>query len=211
MKKYLLSFLLNLVVLFFGAHICYASEPIGAWSSTTNLPYTEASHTSQVYGGKVILLGGATNDQVDNPLYANINTNGTLQSWIPSSNTPPPKYLQSSVRKDNIVYLLGGSTFPDHYYNTVYMAKLDDSGEISAWQELNSLPESSALGASVIVGNKLYYATGFKEGTQISQNIYWATINSDGTIGNWNNAGQYPESSFGFAMIASVPFVFILA
>lgn len=186
--------------------ISLAFDPTNSWSSTTNLPNPLASHASQSFSNKVFVIGGATGNVIPTNLSSIVTVNGSLQDWNSSINSPSI-YWHSSVIKDNHIYLLGGATYPPTTsVKSVYLGTIDGSGVISSWTPLKSLLEPSSLGAATITGNKIYFAGGFNEyngSITVNRGVYWATINSDGTLGDWTLAGLLPEPLSGFGMIAS--------
>jgi N-acetylneuraminic acid mutarotase len=180
---------------------------IGSWQTTTSLPVDLASHISQVYNDNIYVVGGANTGTVPENISSIANSDGTLQSWTASSTPSPAIFWHTSVLYQNYVYLIGGTTYPPgNSVNTVYVGTINQ-GTISSWTPLNSLPVSLSLASAVVVGNTIYVAGGqtFVDGNNgqpFNQTIYAASINSDGTIGNWTQVGSLPTALTGFGMIA---------
>jgi peptidase C39-like protein len=183
--------------------ISFASDPIENWSSTIPLPNLTASHTLQIYNGKLFLLAGANTQTIPNNLTSKINADGSISNWVNSLTPSPSVFWFSSILQENHVYLIGGENFPQiNSLDTVYLGNIDMTGNINNWSLLTSLPQKSALGASVIFNNRIYFAGGIDNNTTHNQ-IYFAPINSDGTIGTWTLAGALPKALSGFGMITN--------
>lgn len=185
----------------------FASDSTTAWSSTTSLPYLLASHVSFYSGNKVFVIGGSavTGQSKFDVLSNTINSNGTLNNWTDLSDPTPTALIFHAIAvKENYVYILGGREenvgSALNHVNKVFRGTLNIQGDIKLWTQLNSLPEALSIGAATVVGNKLYFAGGFNNFGE-NADIYVATINPDGTIGDWANAGALPEPLSGLGLI----------
>lgn len=203
LRRLILGFILSILIFFSHPQFIFA-DPLGNWSSTTNLPVNNASHASTFEGGKVFLFGGANVDDFSDVLSSPPNIDGTLSGWTLVSNVPKTRYFGSLVKKENRVYIIGGATFPGFQIieNNVYSATIDDAGAVSSWGELTPLPANRAVGGAVIVGSRIYYAGGFDNSSTAQDEIYYADINPDGTLGAWTTSlVSLPEPLYGFGMI----------
>lgn len=179
----------------------YGAEIINSWTSTTSLPNPVASHISFSRNNKLYLIGGATTSVIPQNIYADLNANGSISSWINSNVNSPSRYFHASVIKDDNVYLIGGANFPPQIHSaSVYRGKINSFNIINQWDNMSSLPEPLSLGAATTVGNKIYFAGGTNDSGE-SSDVYMTTIDSDGTIGNWTPAGQLPEPLSGLGLI----------
>lgn len=178
-----------------------AVDPLGTWSNTENLPNTLASHISFSSGNKISVVGGANTIVIPTNISSVTNANGTLQPWS-SSGSSLSLFWHSSAIKDNILYILGGATFPPTVsLNTVYKGVINNQGIVTSWTLLTPLPKNLSIGASTVVGSRLYFAGGFTNGGNTNQDVYFVNINPDGTIGSWTLAGLLPEPMDGFGMV----------
>lgn len=80
------------------------------WVQGSNLSYTCGYSSIAVFNKIVMLVGGYINSSYSNKvLYAKINDDGTLQSWIESANTIPDNCSNSGlIATSNRLYLVGG-------------------------------------------------------------------------------------------------------
>ncbi len=209
-RNTLFSFILALTIFIFTAPDSLKAD-IGSWNSTTPLPYKLASHVSAIISNRLYIISGSavtgqTRQEIE---HSDINPDGSITSWNNSSNIPQPVIWHSSALHGQLLYILGG--YPDglggnnNTVSNVYVS--NNSNPISTWTVLNSLPNQLAQGAAVVVGDRLYFAGGFKivggSFSEFSNKIYVTGINPDGTIGSWTEAGSLPEALFGFGLIAS--------
>lgn len=205
-KTLVLFGLLILLVLFI-PKASFAADLTGGWAATTSLPYPIASHVSFDSPSKVSVIGGSavTGQSKFDVRTADLNIDGTLSSWeTQSASLPSALIFHSLAKKNNFVYVLGGreenpGSASDHV-TSVFLGVINGSGTIPSWIPLNPLPKKSSLGKAVIVGDRIYYVGGFNS-TETIDEVYYAAINLDGTLGSWNLAGLLPESLFGFGMV----------
>ncbi|MCX6704610.1 MAG: hypothetical protein NTZ07_04180 [Candidatus Woesebacteria bacterium] len=198
-----------------------ASINISNWQQNTALPYSIASHITFTNADKIYVIGGGGTDGVihSNVLRADIENNGILSAWTTISNLPKPIIWHSLATNGSRVYILGGFTGNSADYNnfdTVYKADITADGSIESWDTLTPLQTESALGSSVIVENRLYYAGGnlnphqANDPNAASSTIYKADIDpSDGTIGTWSIVGNLPDKMLGFEMMKINNYLYI--
>jgi N-acetylneuraminic acid mutarotase len=201
-KVFILGFILSILFLFSHPQSVFA-DPIGAWSSTTNLPISIASHVSTSEGDRVFTFGGANIDDFSESYFSSKNPDGSLSTWNLASNLPETRYWGALAKKADRVFVLGGAmwTGMTNYKNTVYSATIQMDGSISSWQSLVPLPENRALGQAVVVGDRIYYAGGRLSDSVVKSEVYSAVIKEDGTLESWLVAGSLPEPLHGFGMV----------
>lgn len=203
--KVLISFILSALVFVSHPERIYAEIINGSWSSTTSLTNQIASYVSTSEEGKLFIFGGANIDDFSGVESSTINPDGSLSSWTAVSNLPETRYWGALAKKEKRIYILGGAMFTGitNYKNTVYSSTIQLDGSMSSWQSFSSLPENRALGQSVIVGNRIYYAGGFNDSGAHNE-IYYTNINPDGSLGSWTTSAiSLPEPLSGFGLVES--------
>lgn len=209
---FILSSLLILAVSFPSKAI--ASNLINDWTITSNLPDQRASSTSFSVGNEIFVLGGSAALGVNSPkpVRSSINLDGSLVSWLSDSAALPKGMIwHSTVLKGNYVYVIGGNdnVFGSSSNNLVYKGEISN-GLISSWTLVNSLPIKSALGNAAVVSNRVYYAGGKDESNLLSNKLFFADIETDGTIGPWNVSGNLVEPLEGFGMVSKENAIYII-
>ncbi len=209
-KYFGLSFLLLVISSFWPRtlQVVVAADPMGPWSEALPIPYNLASHVSFSRNNKIFVVGGSavTGQSHTNIISSVSGLGGTLSAWdFLSSPMPTALIFHSGAQKDNFVYVLGGkeeNTPPAMSVDKVFLGIINDTDLIESWTQLNSLPKKLQIGAAVIANNGIYFAGGETEpGSAWNQNIYFAEINADGSLGTWQDAGILPEPNKGFGMI----------
>ncbi len=107
-----------------------------------------------------------------------------LQNWQATSSLPQALEFSNStyVSSNNYVYELGGTTSSLGMTNAVYYAPVQPNGSLGSWNSTTSLPQYSGFnsygGCTVSYNGYIYYLPSYG-------NLYYASVNGDGTINNW--------------------------
>ncbi len=181
---------------------------VGTWQSTTAFQTARYGHAAYAYRGYMYLAGGGGNNDMQ---YAQINANGSLETWKAgaSYDTNAGKTYVSGAAYKDYLYVIGGKRTQDNYSSDeAQYAKVSAAGLITSYQSTTSLTAApSALNANgaVVYNNCLYTFGGYyvSGSNQYSNKVYYASINTDGTLGSWTQSSNTmitAVSSFGLAI-----------
>jgi hypothetical protein len=185
---------------------------IGSWNTTTALPVLYGSVTE--YNGYIYEIGAnnATSD-TEYVYYAKINNNGTIASWNTTSSLP--QFLgDTAIAYAGYLYEIGGKTTnissctsssPSFKPTscpipTVYYSKINTNGTIGDWNTTSSLPQG-IQGPDSVAYNGYIYAVGGEGLTTPLSTVYYAKVESNGTLGSWNTTTSLPQSVSGQSTI----------
>ena len=119
--------------------------------------------------------------------------------WQTSSSTLPAALTGSaSATNNDYVYILGGTPDYTNASSSVYYAHLNSDGSVGTWQtSSNSLPVGLyVLGA--VAYNGYLYAFGGLSASGSTNSVYYAHLNTDGSVGTWQTSGNsLPGNSIG--------------
>ena len=112
-----------------------------------------------------------------------------LTNWRKQGDLPVPTFNGMTFVTKNWVYMVGGSIAAGGTpVNTVYRAPINADGTLGAWELTTALPIPLAAAKVIAVKNRIYLLGGYtlSGGTIVTApTIYYASINSDGTLGAW--------------------------
>ena len=191
----------------------FASSAPGQWSQSLALPYLLASHVAFSYDGKIYVLGGsAFGGQSKFEILQSIKSDsGEISPWVINSLFPTALIWHSSMQNGDKSYILGGKEENPGsamgYVDKTFISTITGSG-FSSWSSLTPLPQSLAFGGVFIYNNRLYFAGGL--GNNVSDVIYSAPINPDGTIGSWSDSGTLPDPMYGMGIFEHSGKLFLL-
>lgn len=173
---------------------------INGWTAATALPYAVLYHKAVVTKNRVYLIGGGNSSSRFSAVYtAPISADGTLGAWTAATSLPGEfAYFTAFVAK-NKLYVLAGGTNAISSTTTVYFANINADGTLGAWTVGTPLPQPNSYAEAIVIRNKVYLIGGHTE-SALSETVYVANINSDGTLGAWTLHSTLPGSLYGFVL-----------
>ena len=176
---------------------------LGAWVAGTALPGVLAYSSSTIIKNRVYLFGGTTdgNNSVTTVYTTNINTDGTLGTWVTGTALPSPVANSYLVVTNSRVYVLGGNNNTS-LLSTVYYAVINSDGTLGAWVTGTALPEAIYAGSAIVTKNRVYLIGG-KNAAGSLITTYTAVINSDGSLGSWSTGTSLPAPVWTHAVFVS--------
>ncbi len=183
---------------------------LGSWSATSSLIGSgRRQHSVAVYGGYIYVAGGAYQgtNYLSDVQYAKINADGTLGDWTATASLLTMRREMDMTAYNGYLYIAGGLT-SGSALNRFEYARLNADGSIASdsgcgasWCSGNNLP-GNRMNASVLAYNGWIYVIGGRGGAGTSSNaVYYARVNSDGSVGSWssassmNTARHYPHAT----------------
>ncbi len=159
---------------------------LGSWQTATNLPQAIQSQSSVVANGYLYMLGGSNNvinNNINSIYYAKINSDGSIGAWTTNgTNLPAATRGHTSVVANGYVYMIGGNASGGT--TNVYFAKLNGDGSVGSWTSTNGMP-AARVGHSSVVANGYVYAMGGDDTSNAQDEVFFAKLNDNGTVGTW--------------------------
>jgi hypothetical protein len=185
-----------------------ADGSIGTWSAGGNLPAVRAWGQLESAGGTLYYIGGqdstATNEQSTiyytssissgNPTWSGTAASGGIGDTNSQAAQPRTKF--GAAVWNNRIYVIGGLDGSAASTNTVYISpQLNSGGNIAAdsWTVDTDTVNVARNGHVVISYANNLYVLGGHDGTNYLNDVQFAKINSDGTIGSWGYTTSLPQ------------------
>jgi len=121
----------------------------------------------------------------------NRENNLDITGWSVYNNLPDTINKSQAIVTNGIVYILGG-VVNGSYSSDVYSSTINPDGTLGVWSIDAPLPIELTQSQAVVINNKVYLIGGFT-GNLYSSTVYFASINSDGTLGPWSTGPSLPE------------------
>ena len=121
--------------------------------------------------------------------------------WVQTTSLPDAYDNHSLVYASGYLYQAGGDSSNDGFPagTNVFYAQVHSDGTIGSWNVATPLPEAVAFHAGVAANGFVYVLGGNHynpvDGITISSAVYYAKINSDGSLGSWHTANPLPHLS----------------
>lgn len=199
---------------------------VGTWNYTGHMASARSYMAGATYQGVLYAMGGSSGTLNATPLasteYARINGDGTIGScdattyhtactWTTSSSFTTARNRFRGAAYNGFVYMGGGRTSTPTVLNDIQYAAIASDGSLGAWQTSTSFPQTRRdLGLSVNNGY-IYVYGGSQQAAmgaptaQMLGDTYYAVINADGTIGQWQKTLQYNYNNAGTDYNPRVP------
>ncbi|HRY97206.1 MAG TPA: hypothetical protein P5147_27340, partial [Myxococcota bacterium] len=186
----------------------HADGTVGAWSTTTALPTGRNSHTSVAYNGYLYVIGGCDGIlRFDDVLVAPVHAGGTLGSWRLDAG-PTARSSHASVVYNGYLYVVGGGTVPG-LLNDVQVAPLQADGTVGAWTATTALP-SARSDHTCAAYNGYLYVLGGNDGTSRLNEVLFAPINANGTVGAWTATTSFTTARGGHTTVVYNGYLYVL-
>jgi len=165
-----------------------------SFTQTTNADFNKGALNNVIVSG-------------DN-VYLQYSASG-VGSWLTTTVLPQTISGHRAVSWNNrYAYVVGG--YNDiNYLSTVYMADIQ-SGSITSWSAQNALPVA-LRDPAVVIGTNTIYVMGGRDGSQVYNTIYYAAINTDGTLGTWQtSAVTLPANLWGHTATYVMGYIYVI-
>ncbi len=200
-----------------------ADGTLGAWKTASAMPefLGLGLHASAAYNGRIYVLGGTNLLGPRNVVYFSaVNTDGTLAGWQATTPMPQKVMAHSAAVYNGRIYVTGGSLRSSGATSLTYSAPVNADGTVGEWRYETPLPttlfghRSFAKGGHLYVlggsaAPRLYDDNGLPSGS-ISDKVYSAVINADGTLGAWAAQPPLPAAMELFALVDTDKSVYVL-
>ncbi len=119
-----------------------------------------------------------------------------LSTWSAAAALPEPRALSAAAYLAGTAYVIGGTSATESATTTVYAGKPDTvTGLITMWTLVDALQlPAPRSGASVVtVSDGLILLGGADENNAPQTSVWKATLQTDGTLGAWEEMSPLPE------------------
>lgn len=175
----------------------------GVWQNATPLTTGMLWHSAEVYNNYLYVIGGT---QVR---YAQINENGSLGEWQGATPLlPSARAGHTSVVYNGYLYVFNGD--PDISDRGIY-AQLSPTGGIvsTSWTATTNLVKTTWTASSVVCNGFVYVLGGYDGGPALN-NVQYAPINANGSLGSWKSTTVLPAGKSCLAAVAYNGYLYVL-
>jgi hypothetical protein len=186
---------------------------VGAWSPSTPLPLPTTALASVAHDGFAYVIGGTPDggSVLGDVLMAPIDGNGAIGGWSSTTSLPFARASHASVAYNGYVYVIGGTTDFSAALSDVLVAPINGDGTLGDWTPTTSLPDGRFYHSSFAFNGFLYAVGGTYDGSWgWYTDVVMATINADGTVGDWTSTSGFLGNRFYYSSCAHNGFLYIL-
>ncbi len=166
-----------------------------AWTEDATGPFTTARrlHQTVIYNGYIYILGGqnSASTALNDVQYAPLSPDGSVGSWAATSSFANARVTLGAAAMNGYMYILGGRG--GSYYKDIQYAKINTDGSLGAWAAAGANVSNAGQGACLVAYNGYLYSLGGWDNVNDHDTTRYATQNSDGTIGAWQNGTSFTD------------------
>jgi N-acetylneuraminic acid mutarotase len=182
---------------------------LGTWTTTTPFPTGRAFHTSAAYNGYLYVLGGNNGGMLNDVQYAPLNADGTVGPWVGTTSFPAPRDWHASAAYKGFLYVIGGYAGSGVVLGDVWVATLNADGTVGTWRAATDLP-SVRYAHTAAAYNGFLYVVGGDDLSIPKEEVLYAHIQSDGTLGAWGGTVDLPGQRYGHTSEASNGYLYVV-
>lgn len=188
---YSAGLLCGVVMLLFATNVLRAQV---TFTQTLNADFYKGAYSNVVVGSDNVYLQLSATDP---------------GSWLTTTVLPQTICGHRAVSwNDRYAYVVGGFNNLT-YLSTVYKAEIT-SGGVYSWVAQNPLPVA-LRDPAVVIGTNTIYVMGGRDGSQVYNTIYYASIASDGTLGAWQtSAVTLPAARWGHTATYCMGYIYVM-
>ena len=165
---------------------------LGTWNTTTPFTGGRGSHASVVHNGYLYVIGGyenMTDNHLNDVQYAPINADGTVGSWNTTTSFATARHGHTSVVHNGYLYVKGGHSGSAPLSDVQY-APINADGTVGSWNTTTSFA-TARQGHTGVVHNGYLYVIGGYDISNFFNDVQYAPINADGTVGGWSTTTSF--------------------
>jgi hypothetical protein len=190
--------------------VFFSRAGAASWTATTPLPDAYNGHALVYASGRLYHTGGISfNGGVLDGIKvysAAVSPSGTVGAWTAGPALPEAVFYHAGAAANGFVYVLGGYHYTDAdgfvVSDAVSYAKVNADGSLGAWQAALHLPQAVFF-PSAAVWNGRIYVTGGWNGTALTNAVYSAAVNADGSLGTWTAQKPLPDAVYTHAEVSN--------
>ena len=182
------------------AKIDSLSGGLSAWQTTTALPDPLYLHAVTASDTHLYVIGGWDGNRNRNEVYrAAFQADGKLGGWQQLGDFPRIVDLHDAVIVNNRIYVSGGYD-AGSVYQDVYVAAIQSNG-LGPWTRTTDMPQGRYRHVMLAYNDYIYVIGGAtyslsNEAETAHADVFYAKVNSNGTVGAWQTATELPAPRF---------------
>lgn len=192
-----------------------ADGTIGTWSSGTSFTTGRDSHGTEIYNGYLYITGGWNGStKYGDVQYAQLtytppaSSRGPVKTWAATTAFTDGRNGHTSVAYNGYLYVIGGFAASGANTTNIQYAPINANGTIGSWTATTGFGTARNGHTSVVYNGYLYVMGGYT-GTLFRDDVQYAPINTDGTIGTWATTTNLPSARDGHAAAAYNGYLYI--
>lgn len=157
------------------------------------------------------ILPGAGQPWIQQYEINNIQSSATVTGWVSNTNLPEVLSYHRTFVTKNRVYIVGIVNGNSIYTSAIFTAPINADGTLGAWVLGSSLPGPCSKCSVAVIKNRVYIFGGLiSNAGAVTNTVYTAPINADGTLGTWTSGISLPSGRFASGVLVTKNKVYLI-
>jgi hypothetical protein len=183
---------------------------VGSWMATTSFTTGRYSFGLSAYSGYLYIAGGFNGSYLNDVQYAPINANGTIGTWAATASFTTTRYDLSIIAYKGYLYIMGGIDNIGTQHNDIQYALINPAGVTGSYTGTTNLPAIRSFSPAVAYNGYLYVLGGQGAGSTYLNDVQYAPINANGTIGTWAATASFTTPRYFHSAVAYNGYMYIM-
>lgn len=196
---------------------------LGTWTATTNFSTARYSHAMYESNGYLYVSSGKTiaGTFLSTVYFAKVTTSGALMTdtgcgatWCSAQSTSSARSGSAYAANQGKLYLVSGQTAASTLDTSAIKTIINNggSGSTNAWATATSIPAASGTYnlATVAYNGFLYTIGGDDNDITVYDNVQYAPLNANGTVGAWTATTVLPATRKRHSAVAVNGYLYVL-
>ncbi len=133
---------------------------------------------------------------------------GDVGVWQTTTSLPAQILQTASVSYNNYAYVIGGASGAS-WTATIYYAPMNSDGSVGSWTTASSSLPTAVNNESAVAYNGYLYVMGGDSASGLRSSVYYAPLNSDGSVGAWQTGSSLPSPVANGAAVEANGYLYI--
>ncbi|MBI5527739.1 MAG: hypothetical protein HY897_15520, partial [Deltaproteobacteria bacterium] len=164
---------------------------LASWTTVSSFTNGRSLHQSVVHNENMYVIGGFGGSRFKDVQFAKISTDGTLGSWTPTTDLPDNLAGHASFVFNGKLFVAGGWNNSTGQ-TLISLAPFKANGSLGSWSPAGDLPTARLYHTCQVYNGFVYVAGGRDNSYQSLDDVQFAPISLDGTVGGWTPSTNLP-------------------
>ena len=193
------------------------------WTQTSLLGTARQGLVAWGFNGYLYVAGGEDNSEAPITVasghtteYAKINSDGTVGAWAYGTSLNTARSYPAATIYQGTLYVLGGTSATNNATPTatIEYSKINGDGTMGSWTQSTTTSNGSMSSARskfrAGAYNGFVYVTGGQtSSTTVINNVEYAAIQSDGSLGPWTSTTAFPTARRDHGMTIENGYIYV--
>ncbi len=183
---------------------------LGNWVDGPNLSEQRSNLSALVNNDFLYVIGGFGGPLSNYIEYALIDPDGSIGNWQTTKAYDIDRLAHETVIYNQYIYVLGGLDKSFNSLSNVQYSKINSDGSLGDWNSTTSIDFEIHDFTCIAYKGYLYSIGGNTDNNNEIDNVQYAAISSDGSLGEWSDLNPLPVPLTAHTAFCKDGYVYVL-